>query len=465
LSSAALNDFKRSASSGQFLERSLEPSLERRPKFDWVALHKSHVERLAKAWDVQLEEVGLDTLVIHSGQASLKYSFDDQHWPFVSTPHFSHWLPLHGQRALLVVKAGQTPRLYMEKHASFWDSPSDLSQNWSRESFEIHEVARLDDLRMTQTSAFIGDDIKLASKIGILPENCNTSEIMSRADFLRTLKSDFEVASIYVANETAARGHKAVKELFEDTDASEFDLHLAYLQATGQTEFGLPYGNIVALGSHCAVLHHVDYGRGSARRHESMLLDAGASYNGYASDVTRTWVKGNSSDVEIFRQMIRGVDAAQRKLVASVKVGALYEDLHNSAHYLLADVLSASGIINCSSEAAVNTGLTRVFFPHGLGHSLGLQVHDVGMKTKKPSGQNKFLRNTSEMTQGQVVTIEPGLYFIPSLLREALASQHASSIDKSQVERLSQFGGIRIEDDILATDAGAVNLSVSSPRI
>jgi Xaa-Pro dipeptidase len=83
----------------------------------------------------------------------------------------------------------------------------------------------------------------------------------------------------------------------------------------------------------------------------------------------------------------------------------------------------------------------------------------------KLSGQNKFLRNTSEMTQGQVVTIEPGLYFIPSLMREALTSKHGSSIDKSQVERLSQFGGIRIEDDILATDAGAVNLSESSPRI
>ena len=457
MSSATLNDFKRSASSGSCLGQ--------KAKFDWVSLHKKHVERLIKAWDVQLDDVGVDTLVIHSGHAALKYSLDDQHWPFVSTPHFLHWLPLHGQRALLVVKAGQVPKIYMEKHDSFWDSPAALSQNWSRESFEIHEVVRLEDLRVTQTSAFIGDDLKLASKIGVFPENCNAPEIMFRTDFLRTLKSDFEVASIHVANETAAVGHKAVKELFENTNASEFDLHLAYLRATGQTEFGLPYGNIVALGNHCAVLHHVDYGRGAARTNESMLLDAGASFNGYASDVTRTWVKGDGSDVEIFQQLILGVDAAQRKLAASVKVGTLYEDLHNSAHYLLADVLRASGIIKCSPEAAVNTGLTRVFFPHGLGHSLGLQVHDVGMKTKKPSGQNKFLRNTSEMTQGQVVTIEPGLYFIPSLLQDALASQHASSIDKSQVERLSQFGGIRIEDDILATDAGAVNLSGSSPRV
>ncbi len=456
MNSAALNDFKLSASTGAFLGQ--------KDKFDWVSLHKRHVERLVKAWGALLEDVGLDTLVLHSGHAALKYSLDDQHWPFVATPHFLHWLPLHGQRALLVFQVGQVPKLYMEKHESFWDSPATLSQNWSRESFETHEVARLEDLRVTQMSAFIGDDFKLASKIGISPENCNKPEIISRADFLRTLKSDFEVASIHAANETAALGHKAVKERFQNADASEFDLNLVYLQATGQTELGLPYSNIVALGSHCAVLHHVDYGRGLARRNESMLLDAGATYNGYASDVTRTWVRGNGPDVDVFQQMILGVDAAQRKLVASVKVGTLYEDLHNSAHFLLADVLIAAGIIKCSSEAAVSTGLTRVFFPHGLGHSLGLQVHDVGMKTKKPAGQNKFLRNTSEMTPGQIVTIEPGLYFIPSLLHEALASTHGSSIDKTQVERLSQFGGIRIEDDILATEVGPVNLSVSSPR-
>jgi Xaa-Pro dipeptidase len=213
------------------------------------------------------------------------------------------------------------------------------------------------------------------------------------------------------------------------------------------------------------VLHHVDYGRESARDNESMLLDAGASFNGYASDVTRTWARGGGPGIDVFQQMIRDVDAVQRKLVASVKVGVLYEDLHNSAHYLLADVLRTAGIIKCSSDAAVNTGLTRVFFPHGLGHSLGLQVHDVGMKTKSPSGQNKFLRNTSEMTHGQVVTIEPGLYFIPSLLQEAMLSTHASSINKAQVQLLSQFGGIRIEDDILATERGPVNLSGSSPRI
>lgn len=465
MSSAALNDFKRSASSGSFLGHALGNSLGQRAEFDWVSLHKRHVERLAKAWGAQLDGLGFDALVLHSGRAPLKYSLDDQNWPFVTTPHFLHWLPLQGQRALLIIRGGHVPKLYIEKHNSFWDSPASLNQNWSRESFDIEEVAGFDSLRVSHKAAFIGDDLDVATKIGILPENCNTPNIISRADFLRTLKSDFEVASIFVANEKAAVGHKAVRDLFERTDASEFDLHLAYLQATSQTELGLPYSNIVALGPHCAVLHHVDYGREHARDDESMLLDAGVTFNGYASDVTRTWVRGDGPGVDVFRQMIQGVDAVQRKLVASAKVGTLYEDLHNSAHYLLADVLGSIGIIKCSAEAAVNTGLTRVFFPHGLGHSLGIQVHDVGMKIKKPSGQNKFLRNTSEITQGQVVTIEPGIYFIPSLLREALELTHAASIDRVQVERLSQFGGVRIEDDVLATETAPVNLSVGSPRL
>ena len=107
----------------------------------------------------------------------------------------------------------------------------------------------------------------------------------------------------------------------------------------------------------------------------------------------------------------------------------------------------------------VGLGLTRAFFPHGLGHSLGLQVHDVGMRLTKPSQENPFLRNTSVITAGQVVTIEPGLYFIPSLLDGALKGAGARSINHSLLKELMPFGGIRIEDNILATVAGPVNLT------
>jgi Xaa-Pro dipeptidase len=121
--------------------------------------------------------------------------------------------------------------------------------------------------------------------------------------------------------------------------------------------------------------------------------------------------------------------------------------------------------VRCSADEAVASGLTRVFLPHGLGHLLGLQVHDAGGHQKDPSGavrdpppQDPFLRLTRVLQPGFVVTIEPGMYFIPALLRPALA-QHEDKLNRALLERLLPFGGIRIEDDVEVTLEGSKNLT------
>jgi Xaa-Pro dipeptidase len=110
-------------------------------------------------------------------------------------------------------------------------------------------------------------------------------------------------------------------------------------------------------------------------------------------------------------------------------------------------------------DELVAGGVTRLFFPHGLGHSLGLQVHDVGMRLKNPALENPYLRNTSKITAGQVCTIEPGLYFIPTLMKRLVEGHARSAVDTKMLDALMPFGGIRIEDNILATDSGPVNLT------
>jgi Xaa-Pro dipeptidase len=105
-------------------------------------------------------------------------------------------------------------------------------------------------------------------------------------------------------------------------------------------------------------------------------------------------------------------------------------------------------------------GVTRAFFPHGLGHSLGLQTHDVGCAQVRPKARNPHLRNTSTIAAGQVFTIEPGIYFIPALLDELEAGPHAGAVDWRLVGELRRLGGIRIEDDLLvAADEGTRNLT------
>jgi Xaa-Pro dipeptidase len=425
----------------------------------WRDLHKSHVERLMSAWGAALSRFELDGVVIHGGLAARRYSRDDQFWPQAATPHFAHWTPYHETPVLLIVSPGSLPRLVCEIHSSFWEGPGPTLDTWNRSSFVVEEVLALDKVQGLSSHAFIGDDMGLAMALGIAPEQRNRDDLLAFVDQFRTLKSEFEIASMQVASINAASGHGRLRDLFFSGEHSELGLHQAYLQQTLQTDYDLPYGNIVAQGSHCAILHHVHYDRTIRRGDMSLLVDAGAQCHGYAADITRTWARGQGAAATVFCALINALDKAQQQLVSRVRVGVPYEVLHNDAHEFVAHVLRDCQLVRCSVEEMVDSGLTRLFFPHGLGHSLGIQVHDVGMRLKQPSTKNPYLRNTSVITAGQVMTVEPGLYFIPELMQQALSGTLASKIDRTLLEALMPYGGIRIEDNVLATKSGPVNLT------
>jgi Xaa-Pro dipeptidase len=156
---------------------------------------------------------------------------------------------------------------------------------------------------------------------------------------------------------------------------------------------------------------------------------------------------------------VTGVDRLQQQLCLEVRAGDEYEALHDRAHHLLAGLLIELGIGRGSPDDLVTRGITRAVFPHGLGHSLGIQVHDVGMKLRAPRVDNRYLRNTSVIAVGQVFTIEPGCYFIDDLLAPVRADDRAALLDWHVVEALRPFGGVRIEDNVVVTAAGVRNLT------
>jgi Xaa-Pro dipeptidase len=194
----------------------------------------------------------------------------------------------------------------------------------------------------------------------------------------------------------------------------------------------------------------------------SFLLDAGATFNGYASDITRTIARdsGPMSD------LIAAVDSLQRRVYSEIRAGADWVDLNERTHVLVADILEDHDLITCAAADAYARGVTRYFLPHGLGHLLGLQVHDTGGRLidasgtlRAPPDAHPMLRLTRVLEHGFVVTVEPGIYFIPSLLDELKSSDLSDAIAWSAVESLAPFGGVRIEDDVLVTDDGCINLS------
>jgi Xaa-Pro dipeptidase len=160
------------------------------------------------------------------------------------------------------------------------------------------------------------------------------------------------------------------------------------------------------------------------------------------------------------------MDEMQQSLCASVRAGTDWRDIHLSAHHLTAELLHEADITRCEADEAVETGLSSVFLPHGIGHLLGLQVHDVGgwMRTQeggeipRPAG-HPFLRLTRVLESGFVVTMEPGIYFIEQLLQEAREDSRGSKINWARVEQLRPFGGIRVEDDLAVTAEGCENLT------
>jgi Xaa-Pro dipeptidase len=420
---------------------------------DLVSLHRAHAAEIARGVGRALENAGFTALVVHSGSLVKRTAADDQYWPLRPTPHFQHWLPLAEPGCLLVVEPGKRPVLVRPRSQSFWEAPAAPESDHFWSAFEVVEaMPHLPPGR----AAFVGDDLAAAATLGIA--DVNPPALVQALDALRVRKTPYEVACLAVANRRAARGHDELRRLFQGADRSELELHLAFLGATRQDDAETPYKNIVALGHHAATLHHVGYGRRSERA-LSLLLDAGARYQGYDSDITRTAVKGTTAAATVFADLVARLEKLQQEICGRVKVGVPYEQLHNQTHELLAVELCALGVGTASPDELVASGVTRKLLPHGLGHSLGIQTHDVGCAVIRPEPRNPHLRNTSTIAAGQVFTIEPGCYFIDGLLQDVRHGPHRGLLDWRLVDELAPFGGVRIEDDLVVLDEGTDNLT------
>lgn len=424
-----------------------------------MSLYLDHLATLQRQAESALQRTGHDALVIAAGIE--KYAFlDDRPYLFQPNPHFKHWLPLTNHpHSWIAVRPGHKPRVvYYQPHDYWHVPPSAPSGEWvdAVELVVIREPEQaakaLADV-VTAHTAVIGEaDAALA---GVVPNN--PERLLNLLHWARGVKTPYELAQMRAAQARAVPGHLAARDAFLRGE-SEAGIHRAYLLATGHTDRDLPYTNIIGLNEHAAVLHYQYQDEQAPAESRSFLIDAGAQVNGYASDITRTWVTPGHDE---FAALIAAMEREQLALVDEVREGVDYRDIHLSTHRRVARVLREAGVVRMGEEAMVAEGVTKPFFPHGIGHLLGLQVHDVGgfMASEdggvadKPEG-HRYLRLTRPLQSGMVVTIEPGLYFIPMLLDELRASPHAAQVDWAAVARLSRFGGIRIEDDVACRAGG-----------
>jgi Xaa-Pro dipeptidase len=432
-----------------------------------AGLYKDHVRTIEARYAAALTEAGFDAVVVHSGTPKKRSDFDDQYFPLRPTPEFHLWAPLMEADCFVVFETGKKTMLVWPECKSFWERPAPPEATHFMDALDVKRIDEPDVAGMARARgqnrvAWVGEDATRAARLGIADEAVNPPKLVAALDRGRILKTPYEIACLAEANRIAAIGHEAIRRAFEGGARSELELHLAFLGATRQDDQETPYKNIVALGRNGAVLHHVSYGR-DATRAESLLLDAGATYMGYCSDITRTWARSpngtGGSAGGTFVGILLAMEAMQKRLVERVAIGMPYEELHDESHRQVSAILKESGIATGTVEEIDKRGVSRAFYPHGLGHSLGLITHDVGCASLKPRADNPFLRNTSRIAEGQVFTIEPGLYFIDGLLAALRGKPEGKLVDWNLVEALAPFGGIRIEDDVLVLEKGVRNFT------
>jgi Xaa-Pro dipeptidase len=427
-------------------------------------LYPAHVATMQARYERALERAGASHAVVFSG-SPLPVFLDDYNYPFKANPHFVSWLPLtNTPYCYIVCTPGDRPILVYYQEKDYWHLPPANPDGFWTGQIDIRIVHTLEDVAGhlpddREKCVFIGQDDNDACVFGI--ERTNPGSVLNILHFERSVKTGYELECMRAASRRAVIGHLAAEMAFR-AGMSEFDIHLEYCRAVGHTESDLPYGNIIALNENGAVLHYQHQSHDQPGQYRSFLIDAGGRVNGYASDITRTYAKEHDE----FAALITRFEQLQQELVAEVRAGLDFSKLHLQCHRKIAELLDDVGLARGSPETLIETGVTAAFYPHGLGHLLGIQVHDVaghqgddtGTIIDPPSG-HPYLRLTRLLETDQVLTIEPGLYVIDMLLEDLAGTPGEALLNRDRIDWLRPYGGIRIEDNVRVLENGCENLT------
>lgn len=419
--------------------------------------------------------------VVVSGFARPR-NFRANRYPFRAESHFLYLVgkPLEGAVLLLGPEGAVLYAEPPDPAEALWSGPMPSLDALSRElGIEVRPI----------------DELELRGPVALLPPQdresaCWLEERVNRpvdAGGAELEGADAELADAMVALRLRHDG-AAVAELREAARVTAL-AHAAGMRATRPgvrecvvraameaaiIECGMTtsYGSIVTV--HGEVLHNERHD-GWLAAGDLLLADVGAeTRGGWAGDVTRTWpVSGRMSGSQ--RALYEVVLEAQIAAISAVRPGVSFRDVHRTASRALVHGLCDLGVLVGGEEELFERGAAALFFPHGIGHLLGLDVHDMedlgdragyapGRARSTAPGE-RYLRLDRELEPGMCVTIEPGYYRIPSIIDDALAlGDLASAIDRSVLDRLSDVRGIRIEDDVLVTENGSEVLTASIPK-
>ena len=307
---------------------------------------------------------------------------------------------------------------------------------------------------------------QISEHITFLPfKATNFDTLRTAIDECRVIKDSYEVALIRKANHISTLAHIKAQKVARHAQNEE-ELYGAFIGtciSNGAHEQA--YHSICASGHSCATLHYVRNDR-PLRNRLNVLMDAGAEYDCYCADITRTFPLSGTftKESQIVYDIVKEM---QDVAFGMLKAGVLWEDVHAETHRVAVRGLVKAGVLVGDEKELFDKRVSVAFYPHGLGHYLGMDTHDTGghANYSDPDSMFKYLRVRGRVPAGAVITVEPGVYFCRFIIEPVLEDKELSKyINKDVLEQYWDVGGVRIEDDVLITDDGYDNLT-DTPKL
>ncbi len=435
------------------------------------------------------EAVG-DGVILWLGHMLQPRNYTDNTYPFRQNSHFLYYMGLQEPDLAVLSYADRDNDILFSKPTTMddiiWSGASQERLNMARQAgFDtIEDIGRLgvyltkaqsQKLKIHYLPPYQASSLfRIAELLVIEPSEVTSgaSERLKEAVARqRLIKSEIEIKEIEGALRVTDHMHRRAMAV---TKPGIFEFEVAgEIQAVALREnFQMAFPPIVTVRGQ--VLHNHSYNN-QLESGQLLINDSGAeSPNGYAGDITRTIpVSGRFSSTQ--KAIYETVLAMQLGAIEVIKPGITFRDVHLSAARILAERLKDMGLMKGTPSSAVEAGAHALFFPHGLGHMMGLDVHDMedlGDVVGYPKGEKRsaqfglnFLRMSRPLEEGFVATVEPGIYFIPALIDKwAEEKQHRDFIAYEKLDAFRTFGGCRIEDDVLVTKNGVRVLGPGIPK-
>lgn len=395
-------------------------------------------------------------------------------YPFRASSHFLYFVGEAFEDASLLIE-GEDCTLFVHAPTmddALWHGPTPGLEELSRRlGCNVKPLESLKVPSKAGTIPLVNGSVMQEETLGRALGSGSDQALIDAVIALRLQHDEAAVTELKRAAKATVAAHRAGMAATRP-GASEHSIRAAMEHVLMSSGMSTAYPSIVTVRGE--VLHNRDY-NGTAEPGDLLLADVGGeTAGGWAADVTRTWpVSGTFSPSQ--RDFYEVVLRAQKAAISTCAPGARYRDVHLRGSEVLAEGLVALGVLNGDPAELVADGVHALLFPHGIGHLLGLDVHDMEDlgdragyapdRTRSEQFGLSYLRMDRDLLPGMAVTIEPGLYNVPAILADPTLSEVAGDrLNRTKLESYSDVRGIRIEDDVLIIDGGCQVLTAALPK-